>query len=178
MTEDERRLKEVLASVLADPHRLEVTRQNVVRQALQWGESVRIQGDRVGAAADDQVEREMDLLVLAIAGLLSMARMCEKLGLDLAGALDAFDEAAPQARNARDVFSHLAEYSIGAGRLQEGDRAPVQITYSRSPAAGTAIVMSHPEIALDVGIAKGAAIAVTEVLSAQLTGGAAIATDF
>lgn len=178
MTEDERRLKEVLASIRADPHLLEVTRQHVVRQALQWGESVRIQGERVRAATDDQVAREMDLLVLAIAGLLSMARMCEKLGVDVAGALEAFDKVAPRARDARDVFSHLAEYSVGAGRLQAVDRTPVHITYRRSPAAGTAIVMNHPHVDLDVGVAMGAAVAVTDVLSSQLTGGAAIATDF
>lgn len=147
------RRSKALVAINADSSRRRGTLLQVSGQALTWTEAVRMQGERVAAASFEQSQREMVLFALALRGLLGSAETARDLGVNVEQALAAFDDVAASAKDVRDILSHLPDYALGVGRLQVDGSPPVEISYARGAAAGTAIIISNPSMTLNVGAA-------------------------
>ena len=94
---------------------------------------------------------EMQPAVVEVGRLSNAARALEDAGFDIAASLTKFDAATPNARDGRNVFSHFDDYLLGIGKLQTDVGIPVTMFYERNSTSGTAVVMSNPNIRLDVG---------------------------
>mgnify|MGYP003382549999 CR=1 FL=1 len=147
------RRSKALDAINADSSRRRDSLLRISGQALTWTEAVKMQGERVSAASFEQSQREMVLFVLALRGLLGSAETARDLGVSVDQALAAFDDVASSAKDVRDILSHLPDYALGVGRLQADGSPPVEISYARGAAAGTAIIISNPSMTLNVGAA-------------------------
>jgi hypothetical protein len=84
-----------------------------------------------------------------------------EVGIDVTPHVSRFDVAFPAAKAVRDVLSHQEDYLLGAGDLQSEPGIPMTMFYERG-AGGTAIHMTNPDLALDVGQIVPAAMDLTE----------------
>lgn len=110
--------------------------------------------------ADDDFEEampEMESFVIGLARLEKVALVLRHIGLDVDPLLHLFDASTPNARTARNVFSHYEDYLLGEGREQPARGVPVTMHFGRGTTAGTAIHMTNPDITVEVGTAIGAA---------------------
>ena len=115
------------------------------------------QAERIATEDFHSAIPEMESFVIEIARLASVAKVLADIGLEVDPLLEEFDASTPNARLARNVFSHYDEYLLGHGRLQPQKGVPMTTYFARGATAGTAIHMSNPDIVVNVGDAIGAA---------------------
>lgn len=149
LPEHQRERREVIAVAAGDTYR-------AVEALLRI--EVRVVNDGFSAAQTDA-----DLFILVLAELLRSARALGELGLDVEDAMDAFDASVPDARRARNILSHLDEYRLGCGQLQDGSGRPLQICYSRG-GESMQVLFSNPEIAMDLRPALASAVRLAEAV--------------
>ena len=115
------------------------------------------QAQRIADDDFDQAMPEMESFVIGVARLEKVALVLRHIGLDVDPLLQRFDASTPNARTARNVFSHYEDYLLGQGREQPARGVPVTMHFGRAATAGTAIYMTNPDITVEVGTAIGAA---------------------
>ena len=113
-----------------------------------------LQSTRLDAAAiapTPDVVADADSLIFGMARLLMASQALRDLGVDVADDLAKFDQSFPTAKPVRDVLEHLDDYLIGAGELQNEPGLPLTLSYSCSPAMGTAVTTTNPDMTFDIG---------------------------
>lgn len=162
--ERERQRRLMLDEVRHDPNRRRSV-QIAIEQALsRVATSLGHHRQRIADESFEDAQRHMDAFLFAAHQLSAIARLLDELGLNSAPALEEFEAGTAHLKTARNAFSHYEDYLLGIGREQKGCDDPLNVFYSRSAAAGTAIYMSNPNIVVDIGEAIGA----TEVLTGNL----------